>query len=39
MNQENGMNRKQVLKIIADHREELATEFGVKSLAFRVCGV
>jgi uncharacterized protein len=27
------MNRNQVLKIIADHRERLATEFGVKSLA------
>jgi predicted nucleotidyltransferase len=27
------MNRTQVLKIIADHREKLAKEFGVKSLA------
>jgi uncharacterized protein len=27
------MNRNQVLKIIADHREKLARDFGVKSLA------
>jgi len=27
------MNRNQILKIIAEHREKLATEFGVKSLA------
>lgn len=27
------MNRNQVLKIIADHREKLAKDFGVKSLA------
>jgi predicted nucleotidyltransferase len=27
------MNRNQVLKIIADHRETLARDFGVKSLA------
>jgi predicted nucleotidyltransferase len=27
------MNRNQVLKIIADHREMLARDFGVKSLA------
>ena len=27
------MNRNQALKIIADHREELARDFGVKSLA------
>lgn len=27
------MNRDQILKIIADHREKLAREFGVKSLA------
>ena len=27
------MNREQALKIIADHREELARDFGVKSIA------
>jgi predicted nucleotidyltransferase len=27
------MNRNQVLKIIAEHREKLAAEFGIKSLA------
>lgn len=27
------MNRNQVLKIIADHREKLARDYGVKSLA------
>ncbi len=27
------MNRTQVIKIIADHREKLAKEFGIKSLA------
>jgi len=27
------MNRNQVLKILAEHRERLATEFGIKSLA------
>jgi uncharacterized protein len=27
------MNHRQVLKIITEHREELATKFGVKSLA------
>jgi len=30
---ENTTNRNQVLKILAEHRERLATEFGVKSLA------
>ena len=27
------MNRRRVLEVIADHREELARDFGVKSLA------
>ena len=27
------MNRRRVLQLIADHREELARDFGVKSLA------
>jgi uncharacterized protein len=31
--QENIMNRNKALKIIAEHRERLAGEFGVKSLA------
>jgi predicted nucleotidyltransferase len=38
---ENEMKRDQVLKLIADHRETLAAEFGVKSLALFgsiVCG-